>query len=248
MVIMLILNQLPSPSLAGVAPVTAMSGRDAMSPMDTIALPGHVVSATLEQIELSQRQYVTAAREALDQMHKQLSVANEKKREKARKSQAKAKGVKSAQFMVGDYVLYQDVWQHKRDKLRTTWCGPAVVSLVVSDWVYEIRNLITAGVRRVHASRLRFYSDQNLHMTKDFLAHVAHISEGFEVEKIVDVREHEKGNGFEVFIKWLGLQSVENSWEPAQNIFEDVPVIFRAYCKRNQSNVVKKMMKTYEIQ
>ena len=40
LVIMLILNQLPSPSLAGVAPATATSGREAMSPMDTIALPG----------------------------------------------------------------------------------------------------------------------------------------------------------------------------------------------------------------
>jgi hypothetical protein len=222
---MLILNQLPSPSLAGVAPVTAMSDREAMSPMDTIALPGHLVSATLEQIEAPQREYVVAAREALDQMHKQLSVANAKKREKSRSSQAKKKGVKPAQFMVGDYVLYQDVWQHKREKLRTTWCGPAVVSLVVSDWVYEIRNLITAGVRRVHASRQRFYSDRDLNMTKDFLAHVAHNSEGFEVEEILDVRCSEKEKGFDVYIKWLGLQSVENSWEPAQNIIEDVPVI-----------------------
>ncbi|ETV71524.1 hypothetical protein H257_13187 [Aphanomyces astaci] len=38
MVVMLIMNQLPSSSLGGVAPVTAMSGRPAMSPLDTIIL------------------------------------------------------------------------------------------------------------------------------------------------------------------------------------------------------------------
>ena len=110
LVIMLILNQLPSPSLAGVAPATAMSGREAMSPMDTIALPGSLVSATLEQIELSQREYVVAARDALDQMHKQLSVTNERKRARARSLRVKKKDVQPAHFVVGDYVMYQDVW------------------------------------------------------------------------------------------------------------------------------------------
>ena len=211
LVIMLILNQLPSPSLAGVAPVTAMSGREAMSPMDTIALPGGVVSATLEQIERSQREYVAAARDAMDQMHKQLSEKNQKKRDRARSLQAKKKGVQSANFVVGDYVLYQDVWPHKREKLRTTWCGPAVVSAVVSNWVYEIQNLVTSEVRRAHASRLRFYRDKRLHVTDEFLVHVAHNSEGFEVEEILDARYVEKEQVFEVLIKWLGLQSIENS-------------------------------------
>ena len=79
-------------------------------------------------------------------------------------------------------------------------------------WVYEIRNLITAGVRNAHASRLRFHRDKDLYVTDDFLSHVAHNSEGFEVEEILDARYAEKERGFEVLIKWLGLQPVENSW------------------------------------
>ena len=61
----MVLNQLPSPSLGGVAPVTAMSGRPAMTPLDTIALPGQVTSATLAEIESRQRAYVVAARDAV---------------------------------------------------------------------------------------------------------------------------------------------------------------------------------------
>ena len=122
-----------------------------------------------------------------------------------------------------------------------------MVSAVVSSWVYEIRNLVTAEVRKAHASRLCFYRDKSLHVTDEFLAHVAHNSEGFEVEDILDARYVEKEKRFEVLIKWLGLQPIANSWEPAQNILEDVPTIFRAYCKKNQSEVLKKMTKAYEI-
>ena len=70
-----------------------------------------VVWFQLEQIESSQREYVATAREALDQMHKQLSETNKTKRDRARSRQAKKKGVQPANFVVGDYyyVMYQDL-------------------------------------------------------------------------------------------------------------------------------------------
>ncbi|KAF0774600.1 hypothetical protein AaE_001700 [Aphanomyces astaci] len=121
LVIMLIMNQLPSPSLGGIAPVTAMSGRPAMSPIDTIALPGRLKTATLVEVESAQRAYVDEARKALDGMHKEMAATNAKKRERARKTHDAKKGVHMVQFVVGDYVLYQDVWQHQRAKLRSKW-------------------------------------------------------------------------------------------------------------------------------
>ncbi|ETV91375.1 hypothetical protein H310_14052 [Aphanomyces invadans] len=114
MVIMLILNQLPSPSLGNVAPVTAMSGRPTMSPLDTIALPGGLQSATLAEIESRQRSNIQAARDAFDSMHKEMAAVNAKKRERSKRSHDARRGVQMAQFVVGDYVLYQDVWQHQR--------------------------------------------------------------------------------------------------------------------------------------
>ena len=247
LIVMLILNQLPSPSLGGVAPVTAMSGRPAMAPLDTIALPGKVSSATLAEIATRQRAYVTAARDALDKLHKQMAVTNAKKRESSRQTHDKKRGTTPAQFIIGDYVLYQDVWQHHRAKLRTKWCGPAVVTAVESSWVYLVKNLITQDERLAHATRLKFYADKDLNVTSDFLAQVAHNSEGFEVEALEDVRYVSATQSYEILVKWRGLQSVENSWEPASVLFEDVPVLFKRFCRSSAIPLVKKLKKVYEV-
>jgi hypothetical protein len=151
-----------------------MSGRPAMPPMDTIALPGKCVASSLHDIEALQRDHETAAGLALDAMHKELSVGNAKKRARSRRAHDAKRGTELAQFVPGDYVLYQGVWQHKREKLRTTWCGPTVMTGVVSPWVYMVKKLITADCHPSHAVRIRFYSDVALNVTEDFLAHVAH--------------------------------------------------------------------------
>ncbi|ETV79142.1 hypothetical protein H257_07229 [Aphanomyces astaci] len=184
-VVILIMNQLPSPSLGGVAPVTAMSGRPAMSHLDTIILPGSLKSATLAEIESMQRGNST------------------KRRDRARKTHNKKRGMQMAQFVVGDYVLYQDVWQHH-------W--PTVVTAVASSWLYDVKNLITGDEREAHASRLKFYADKSLHVSEDFKKHVTHNSEGYEVEAIVDTRYMAAKKADEVLIKWRGLKDVENSW------------------------------------
>ncbi|ETV69570.1 hypothetical protein H257_14806 [Aphanomyces astaci] len=212
-----------------------MSGRPAMSPADTMALPGQLISATLAEVEEGQRENIASAQMALEEMHKQMSVENARKRDRSRQYHDKKKGVQMAQFVVGDYVLYQDVWAHLRQKLRTKWCGPAVVTEVTSNWVYDVETLLTHDVRPVHASRLKFYADCDLDVTSELLAHVAHNSEGFEVEAMVDARYIPTTNVYELLIKWRGLQDVENSWDPADNIFADVPVMFKAFCKAAKS-------------
>ena len=68
-VIMLVLNQLSSPSLGNVAPVTAMSGRPAMQMANRLVLPGKIKAATLEEVATSQKKACERARGALDSMH-----------------------------------------------------------------------------------------------------------------------------------------------------------------------------------
>ncbi len=43
--------------------------------------------------------------------------------------------------------------------------------------------------------------------------------------------------------KWMGLDELETSWEPASDIAEDVPALVQAYIKANikESSNVKKM-------
>ncbi|ETV64464.1 hypothetical protein H257_18660 [Aphanomyces astaci] len=228
---MLVLNQLPSPSLGGMAPMNAMSGRPAMSPADTMA-----------------RCRFSSSRPRWPRWKKvNISVENARKRDRSRQYHDKKKGVQMAQFVVGDYVLYQDVWAHLRQKLRTKWCDPAVVTEVTSNWVYDVENLLTHDVRPVHTSRLKFYADCDLDVTSELLAHVAQNSGGFEVEAMVDARYVPTTNVYELLIKWRGLEDAENSWKPANNIFADLPVMFKAFCKAATSAVIKKIAVAYEV-
>ncbi len=80
-------------------------------------------------------------------------------------------------------------------------------------------------------------------MTTELLDHVAHNSEGFEVEELVAAKK-----AYEVLIKWRGLQDLESSWEPAASIKEDVPALFRAFCmKKKAPAIVVKMAKDHEV-
>ncbi|KAF0746645.1 hypothetical protein AaE_008047 [Aphanomyces astaci] len=88
---------------------------------------------------------------------------------------------------------------------------PAVATAVVSNWLYDVKNLITGDEREAHSSRLKFYADKSLHVSEDCKEHVAHNSEGYEVEAIVDARYVAAKKAYEV-IKWRGLKDVENSW------------------------------------
>ncbi|ETV64186.1 hypothetical protein H257_18891 [Aphanomyces astaci] len=152
-----------------------------------MALPGQIMSATLAEVEKGQRENIDAAQLALEEMHKQISVVNARKHDRSRQYDKK-KGIQIAQFVVGDYVLYQNVWAHLRQKLRTKLCDPAVLTEVTSNWVYDVEILLTHDLRLVHTSRLKFYADCDLDVTSELLAHIAHNSEGFIVEAMMDAR------------------------------------------------------------
>ncbi|ETI31997.1 hypothetical protein F443_21115 [Phytophthora nicotianae P1569] len=41
---------------------------------------------------------------------------------------------------------------------------------------------------------------------------------------------------YEVKVKWLGLESVEDSWEPLKTISEDVPQLLSAYASASNDD------------
>ena len=238
--VQMVLNHTPSPSLGGVAPVTAMMGLPPISPLDNVMTPENVQEATLEEIQTAQKQHIEDLQQALDKMHKAMSEENEKKRSKAREQHGKQSQM--AQFDIGDYVLYADVWSTTRSKLKVRWSGPAQVTATVSNWIFEIRNLITGDTREVHASRLKFYCDSSLNITEELLKHIAHNSEGHVVEKLLDVRYHKQERRYEILVKWRGLDERENSWEPVVNLFQDVPAVIKTFLRAQRKRPVVKAL------
>jgi len=145
-------------------------------------------------------------------------------------------------------VLYADVWQHRRSKLSVKWCGPAQVKATVSNWIFEIENLITGQRREAHASRLKFYADVSLHVSEDLLRHVAHNSEGHVVAELLNARYTPTLKQHEIEVRWRGLSDAEDLWEPATTLLQDVPTVVRTFVKKyGQRSAVRALRKALRI-
>lgn len=149
------------------------------------------------------------------------------------------------QFAIGDFVLYADVCASTRTKLSVRWCGPARVVGTVSNWIFTIEHLVTGEHREAHGSRLKFYADASLAVSEDLLQHVAHNSEG---DNLREVRYDLKSNQFQFLVHWRGLHELEDSWEPAHTLLEDVPALVKVFARDHLDDpTVKRLAKVLRI-
>ncbi|CAK4554659.1 unnamed protein product, partial [Aphanomyces euteiches] len=69
-------------------------------------------------------------------------------------------------FSLGDFVL---VAPHP-PKLTSIWRGPKRITKVLSDWLFEVTDLVEPYSTSLHhASRLKFYADESRGVTDDML-------------------------------------------------------------------------------
>nr|CCA26210.1 chromodomain protein putative [Albugo laibachii Nc14] len=111
-----------------------------------------------------------------------------------------------------------------KNKLQVNWIGPFQV-IACYEYSYRIRHLLTGEGREAHHSRLHFYRDAKLMVTKTFKQHVANQDMLLLIEQIQNHRWNEKGKHWELLVKWQGLEDMESSWEPLKNMARDVPTM-----------------------
>lgn len=93
--VQVVLNHSPSPSLDGVAPITAMTGLPVVNPLDPIAVPGDVEFSTIDAVRTIRNANFARLRDALGLMHKRLAAAKQTARKKGR-AKAVKRGAKMA--------------------------------------------------------------------------------------------------------------------------------------------------------
>ncbi|ETM52892.1 hypothetical protein L914_03557, partial [Phytophthora nicotianae] len=76
-----------------------------------------------------------------------------------------------------------------------------------------------------------FYADNSLAVTEDLLRHVAHNSEGLVVDTFLSTRYNTNEKRHELLVHWRCLDTVEDSWEPATVLLQDVPVAVKAFVR-----------------
>ncbi|KAF0730987.1 hypothetical protein Ae201684_011539 [Aphanomyces euteiches] len=169
---------------------------------------------------------------ALNELHRDVVAKSDKLRKQARKRRDEKASVKLTNFSVGDFVLVGSVVKQPT-KLSLVWRGPEQVTRVVTDYVMETQQLVPPyGVSLHHVCRMKMYAEAGREVTEDLLEHIAFGDGGFHVERLDGVRVQD--GHYEVLVKWLGLEDEESSWEPAQNLLDDIPVVFVKWCESHR--------------
>ncbi|OWY91835.1 hypothetical protein PHMEG_00039421, partial [Phytophthora megakarya] len=171
-----------------------------------------VVELTKDEVDKLQQQHFREVASALEAMHREVAETSDRRRRQAR--DRRAAKAKEALFSKGDFVLAANVIEYP-NKLAIKWQGPKRIVNCVSDWIFEVQDLLEPfTIKTHHASRLRFYAEQHRDVTEDLLQHALHTQGGHLVEAFEGIRLNSVTNKWEVQVKWLGLDKFENTWEP----------------------------------
>ncbi|KAE8998723.1 hypothetical protein PF011_g14932 [Phytophthora fragariae] len=169
-------------------------------------------------------------------MHK--SVKAERERQ-AQRYQARPHYEQRVNFSVGDYVLRSRVDEKLHaNKLRVIWVGPYRV-VGSADYYFTAEHLINGRTMDVHPSRLKMYADDSLNVTEELINHIASQGTLLAVEAIVEHRMKFDMHAYEVKVKWLGRETVEDSWEPLKTMSEDVPQLLLQYATTTSDDVFR---------
>ncbi|ETN02810.1 hypothetical protein PPTG_15775 [Phytophthora nicotianae INRA-310] len=184
--------------------------------------------ATLSSPRPNTEKQLTALREVIVVMHK--AVETERKKQDKR-YRARYHFKQDVNFSVGDYVLRSRVDKKLHaNKLGIMWVGPYRI-VASTDYYFTVEHLVNGSSMDVHPSRLKFYVDDALDISEELLDHIASQGTLLAVEAIVEHRFNGDMDAYEVKVKWLGFEPIEDSWEPLTTISEDVSQLLLAYAK-----------------
>lgn len=223
------INHMPADRSAGQSPSAVFtSGRDC-TPLSALVATVDIREESVEAIKAIQAEHAQKVRAALKVMHKDVAAAAEHRRTRARDRRGKKTHVRLPTFSLGDFVLVGRVAQAP-NKLTLHWTGPARIVAVINDYLFEVQQLVEPyGTSKHHASRLQMYHEGGRDVTVDLVEHIAFGDDGFYVDKLADARSV---NGtWQVLVHWMGLEAAEASWEPALDMYADVPVLFRRWAR-----------------
>ena len=153
----------------------------------------------------------------MEELHPLINFTLQQNRQNQRDAQSRGE---LANFSEGDYVLVARKDFFQGEKLCLRWTEPRRVTKALNHYVFQVEDLRNGSLSDIHGSRLKYYCDRSL--DKDaILSHATQSEHGMPVgrlQKLVD--DH---NGIGVLIRWKGLPDTEDTIEPLQEVYSDVP-------------------------
>jgi hypothetical protein len=167
--------------------------------------------------------------------------AGRKRREANDKMQAKQ--AIPMDIIVGDMVLL--ACSVRRRKLQSQWLGPYLVTEILGSHVVRVKDMITGALQTAHIARLHKYSNLLRHSEEDLKEQIAYFSDSLSIEKVVGYRII--GGICELEIHWEGFENENNTWEPADYIYEVASDAVMAYLEtldsKQRSKLKRKIIK-----
>lgn len=221
------INQAPSAQRDNICPITAFTGMASKSPVTTFIRSDTAKPVTVTQAVMERNKNLTNLLNAVANLRPvvQSSLSDNRRRLRAHMSKGRMPN-----FMEGDYVLVAKNTFHRGEKLCLRWCGPRRVVKALNNHIFQIEDLRNGEIESIHATRLKYYSDSALD-TKAIMSHVVNSEMGMPVARLMRFVESE--DGIKIQVRWKGLSPQEDTLEPLQNVFEDVPQMFHKLLQRS---------------
>jgi mRNA-degrading endonuclease RelE of RelBE toxin-antitoxin system len=241
---MFALNSTPLKGLGDLSPRQVMMGMDEKDPIEAV-LFHPTAKAPVVGIDLTAGEYRTRFVELQRTIGKMHEHVDEKKNAKAQKELARiAKDKKNkvrnyspkmANFEPGQFVLKARL--SVNNKLKARWEGPYKVLRAVNEYVYVIQDLLDENKEFiVHCRRLCFYADASLNVDIHLKDTIGHARGNVDFEALEQLRFNPQTQQFEFFIKWLGFDEVENTWEEVAGVYQDAPRMVTMFLTANKKH------------
>ncbi|GMF54369.1 unnamed protein product [Phytophthora fragariaefolia] len=113
-------------------------------------------------------------------------------------------------------------------KSLVCWVGPFRVTEALAH-SFMVEHLLTKDAYEVHGTRLKHFCNADLDVTGELREHIANQGIVLAVRAITEHRYNDEAKDWQLFDTWRGLEDNENSWEPFDSIYSDVPTIVQRY-------------------
>jgi hypothetical protein len=151
-------------------------------------------------------------------------------------------------FQVGDFVMVAIPARTTKHKLDAYWRGPYRVTRTITDYVYEVEHIVTHRTTEAHIARIKSYADPELDCSILLCDHVRQQeATTYDVERIVGWRFNNSTMLHEFAVQWLGFSELENTWQDAEELYEDVPKIVVHYLESLSAKDRKKLENVLNI-
>jgi hypothetical protein len=186
------------------------------------------VTLTLDEVQAQQLLQIQELLLAVDEIHKRSKTFADSNRASAGQQKNRSPAV-AANFEVGDFVLVAKRELRGGKNLGLKWNGPQRIVATRSDHVYEVEDITTTVETHVHSTRLSFYYDSSLDITAEIQAHLAHQKSSYEVSAFRDLRYDAESKSYYVLVSWVGFEESDDTGEPLQILYEDLPKDFLSF-------------------